>query len=354
MTRRTLISQISLTLCGLLLLAACSGTVADGKPNIWPQPDWVVSSPAQEGLSDAKLEQLKAMFAEKKTQAALVIRHGKIVAEWYWDGKDKDTRFQAFSVTKSISSTAIGMLVKDGKVKLEQSASDFIPEWKYDSRKAITVRHLITMSSGLANKDNTIFGQNDQLGKCIALPQEHEPGTVWNYNNGACDTLSQVISAASGMEMNDFLTARLYKPLGITNFVMDKSSGKTLAYMGLHTSARELAKIGYLFLHDGKWKGKELLPKGWVKAASSTSQDLNKAYGYLWWVRTNNTDPNLPKDSYSAVGLGGQYVSIFPDQDLIVVRLTGLLQGAASDIDADSFARVALEAIKQPVARAGK
>lgn len=353
MMRRMSVSRASLLLCGFLLVAG-NAARADTSAKLWPQPDWAVSTPEAEGISAAKLEKLKTLFEEKKTQAALVIRHGKIVAEWYWDGKDKETKFQAFSVTKSIASTGIALLVKDGKVKLEQSASDFIPEWKNDDHKGITIRHLITMTSALANKDGTIIMQKDQLPKSIALPLEKTPGTVWNYNNGACNTLSQVISAASGKEMNDFLTERLYKPLGITNFVMDKSSDKTLAYMGLNISARELAKVGYLFLNDGRWKKRDLLPKGWVHAASNTSQELNKGYGYLWWVRTNNADPNLPKDSYSAVGFGGQFLSIFPSQDLIVVRLTSVLKGETSNIDGDAFARVALAALESSDTKATK
>lgn len=342
-TRRTVLCGVAL-FCFTSLVHARSH--ADKIAKIWPQPDWATSAPEAEGVSSAGLEKLKALFTEKKSQAALVIRHGKIVAEWYWDGKDKDSRFQAFSVTKSIASAAIGLLVKDGKVKLEQSASDFIPEWKNDERKEITVRHLVTMTSGLANNDGAIFGQKDQLGKSIALAPVKKAGTLWNYNNGACNALSQVISAASGKEMNDFLTERLYKPLGITNFEMDKSDGKTLAYMGMHSSARELAKFGYLFLRDGKWKKKSLLPKGWVAEATNTSQELNKDYGYLWWVRTKSDDPNLPKDSYSAVGFGGQYISVFPSQDLIVIRLTSVLQGNASNVDADAFARLALAALE--------
>jgi CubicO group peptidase (beta-lactamase class C family) len=336
------------------MLTTGDAAYADKSAKVWPQPEWAVSTPEAEGMSSAKLEKLKALFEEKKTQGALVIRHGKIVAEWYWDSKDKDTQFQAFSVTKSIASTAIGMLIKDGKVKLEQPASDFIPEWKNDDRKDITIRHLITMTSGLANKDGTIINKPEQLSKSIALPLEHKPGTAWNYNNGACNTLSQVISAASGKEMNDFLTERLYKPLGITNFVMDKSSGKTLAFMGLHTSARELAKIGYLFLHDGKWKGKTLLPKGWVQEATTTSQELNKEYGYLWWVRTKTSASDLPKDSYNAVGFGGQFLSIFPSQDIIVVRFTSYFLGNNSEIDGDAFARVVLAALEPSDARTAR
>src|SRR5262249_53593490 len=152
----------------------------------------------------------------------------------------------------------------------------------------------------------------------------HPAGTFWDYNNVACDTLSQVITRASGEEMADFLKHRLYDPLGVKNYTMDKSAGKTLAYMGLHISARELAKIGYLFLHKGQWNGKRLLDESWVRVATATSQDLNKDYGFLWWVRTNTKETDLPKDSYSAVGLFGNYLSVFPSQDMIVVRLIGM------------------------------
>ncbi len=348
-TRRGLFGQTTLALCGIMLVLG-GATRADKTTKNWPQPDWAVSTPEADGLSSVKLEKLKTLFQDKKTQAALVIRHGKIVAEWYWDGKNQNTRFQAFSVTKSIASTGIGLLVKDKKLKLEQPAYDFIPEWKDDDRKTITLRHLITMSSGLANKDGGIIMQKEQMPKSIALPLDKKPGTIWNYNNGASNTLSQVIFAASGKEMNDFLTERLYKPLGITNFVMDKSEDKTLAYMGLNISARELAKIGYLFLNGGKWKNKELLPKGWVTEATNTSQDLNKDYGYLWWVRTKNADVKLPKDSYNAVGFGGQFLSVFPSQDIIVIRLTSIIQGNSSNVDGDTFARVVLEAL-EPTAK---
>lgn len=346
MTRRRLLG--GLALCGLWVLGG--GAIAGGAPKpkpVFPGAEWEVSTPAAEGVSAEKLDALKALLAEKKTQAALVIRHGKIVAEWYWDGKDKDSRIQAFSVTKSIASTAIGLLVKDGKVKLDQPAADFIPEWRGDDRKAITVRHLITMSSGLENRDSGILFQKDQLGKSIALPLGAKPGTVWNYNNGACNTLSQIVSAASGKEMGEFLSERLYQPLGIAHATMDASDGKTLAYMGLNVTARDLARVGCLFLHDGRWQRKTLLPKGWVAEASSTSQELNKDYGYLWWVRTRTADPKLPKDSYSAVGFGGQYLSIFPSQDLIVVRLTSRLE-AGANIDGDALARAALDAITTP------
>jgi CubicO group peptidase (beta-lactamase class C family) len=343
MTRRRFLG--ALALCGLGG-AVWAGDAPRPKP-VFPGAEWEVSTPAAEGVSAEKLDALKALLTEKKTQAAVVIRHGKIVAEWYWDGKDKDSRIQAFSVTKSIASAGIGLLVKDGKVKLDQPAADFIPEWKGDARKEITVRHLITMTSGLENKDNGILFQKDQLGKSIALPLGAQPGTVWNYNNGACNTLSQIISAASGKEMGEFLNERLYGPLGIANAKMDASDGKTLAYMGLNVTARDLARFGCLFLHEGRWKKKALLPKGWVAESSTTSQERNKDYGYLWWVRTRTADPKLPKDSYSAVGFGGQYLSIFPSQDLIVVRLTSRLE-AGANIDGDALARAALDTVTAP------
>jgi CubicO group peptidase (beta-lactamase class C family) len=332
----------------LFWMAAAARAIAapDTAARVWPVPDWTVATPESQGVSADKLEKLRAYFEEKKTRAALVVRHGKIVGEWYWDNKDKDSKFPAYSVTKSFSSTAIGMLIADRKLKLDQPAADFIPAWKDDDRKGITIRHLISMTSGLKLEDLSYFMSKEQMKLSIAQPLKYPPGTHWDYNNLACNTLSEIVTKASGEELGDFLQHRLYDPLGMKQVSMDKNGGKTLAYVGLQISARELAKMGYLFLNKGMWNGKRILPESWVKMATSSSQDLTTAYGFLWWVRTHSGDPKLPKDSYNAIGLFGNYLSVFPSQDLIVIRLIGNGSGKLTDVDGDEFARLALDALK--------
>ncbi|MES4793143.1 MAG: serine hydrolase, partial [Chloroflexota bacterium] len=312
----------------------------------WPAPDWEVATPASQGVSEAGLEMLRDYFGKRGTRAALVIRHGRIIGEWYWDSSGPTTLFPVYSVTKSVASTAVGLLITDGKLKLEQSAADFLPAWRGDDRKAITVRHLVTMTSGLRKKEPELFSQPDQLQFALAQPLDHKPGEFWDYNNVACNTLSGVIAAASGMEMADFLQKRLYGPLGMTHLTMDKSGPSTLAYMGLHISARDLARFGYLFLNRGRWRGKPLLPETWVREATTTSQSLNKSYGYLWWTYAPGTTEGVPSDAYSARGLFGNDLLVIPSQDLIVVRLigNGTFDGS-TNVNMDEYARLALKAL---------
>jgi N-acyl-D-amino-acid deacylase len=312
-----------------------------------PDGEWQSATPESQGVSSQKLERLRQYFETRKTRAALVIRNGYIIGEWYWDGTNPDTRFQVYSVTKSFSSAAVGLLLRDRKLRLDQPAADFIPEWRGDDRRKITVRHLLTMTSGLRN--TLPFGRPDQTAYAIQQPLEKPPGTVWAYNNGANQTLAQVVQAASGKELSAFLQERLFDPLEMKSPRMDKSNGKALAYMGLNIHARDLAKFGWLYLNGGVWNGKRLLDADFVRDSVTASQELNPEYGYLWWVRSRTQNPRMPPDSYSAVGLFGNYLSVFPSQKMVVVRLIGFGRGSGSDVNADEFARLALEAIERPV-----
>lgn len=330
-----------------LLHPALTQTAAQQEAaRIWPVPDWTTATPESQGIDSTKLDALRAYFEEKKTRAALVIRHGRIVGEWYWDGRDKDSKFPAYSVTKSFSSTAVGLLVGDGKVKLEQPASDFIPVWKADERKGITVRHLLTMTSGIKLEDLGYHLRPDRITKALDQPLQYPPGTKWEYNNVACNTLSEIITKASGEEMGDFLKHRLYDPLGMKNVSMDKSGSKTLAYMGLQISARNLAKVGYLFLNKGMWNGKRLLSEEWVRMATTKSQSLMPQYGFLWWVNSDGQDESKTGGMYEAIGLYGNHLTVLPAQDMIVVRLIGNGAGAPTNVGTQKFVQLAREAVK--------
>jgi CubicO group peptidase (beta-lactamase class C family) len=330
-----------------ILLISNARSKADDTARVWPVPDWAVATPESQGVDAAKLDKLREYLEKQLTREALVIRHGRIVGEWYWRDATKDTKLQVYSVTKSISSTAVGLLIDDGKLKLEQSASDLIPAWKTDDRKNITIRQLVSMTSGIKLEQYDYFLSTDQLKKSLEQPLSSPPGTKWAYNNLACNCLSEIVPKASGLELSDFLQKRLYDPLGIKNVVMDKKAGRTLAYMGLNITARDLARIGYLFINKGTWNGKRILSENWIKQATSTSQSLTPGYGFLWWVHTNNkqTDEE-PSDSYEAIGLYGNYLCVFPSQDMIVVRLVGTGSGQSSDVDRFEMKKLALAALK--------
>jgi len=329
-----------------LLLISRAGAKADGPARIWPVPDWTTATPESQGMDATKLDKLRQYLEKQLTREALVIRHGKIVGEWYWRDAARDTKLQVYSVTKSISSTAVGLLVGDGKLKLEQSVSDLIPTWKSDDRKNITIRHLVSMTSGIKLEQYDYFFSKDQLKLSLEQPLSSPPGTKWEYNNLACNCLSEIVSKASGEELSDFLQKRLYDPIGIKNAAMDKKGGRTLAYMGLNITARDLARIGYLFLNKGMWNGKRILTEDWVKQATRTSQSLNPGYGYLWWVHSANRQAEEePSDSYEAIGLYGNYLCVFPSQDMIVIRLIGTGSGQPSDVDRFKMKSLALDSI---------
>jgi len=287
----------------------------------YPGAEWRVAEDGA-GMSPSGLAALRDYFMAKGTRAALVVRGGRIAAEWYGEGADAQTQFACYSTTKSVGSTAVGLLVDDGLVRVEDSAAKYIPEWRGDEREGVTVRHLLSMTSGIKN-DPGLREAQDRIAYGISQPLVAPPGTVYDYNNCACAALSAVIRVASGMEMAELLQQRLYGPLGMTRLRHEMPAGKTIPYSGLHITARDAARFGYLFLRRGLWQGNRIISESWIDQACRASQEVNPNYGYLWWVNTNGFWKSLPRDAYSAQGMYSNNVTILPSHDLVVVRLVG-------------------------------
>jgi CubicO group peptidase (beta-lactamase class C family) len=152
---------------------------------------------------------------------------------------------------------------------------------------------------------------------------------VFDYNNCACAAISVIIRGASGREMADFLQERLYGPLGMTGLRHEMSAGKTVPYSGLRITARDAARFGYLFLRRGRWAGRPIVSAAWVDQACGAGSAVNPDYGFLWWVNGRGAWPDLPRDVFSAQGMYGNNVTVFPGQDLVVVRLIGDAAGDA-------------------------
>ena len=176
-----------------------------------------------------------------------------------------------------------------------------------------------------------------------ALGQDDPPDKVWNYNNSAIQTLSQVLEVTVGQDPVDFANENLLEPIGMTDSKMttDKS-GNMLTFMGLQSSCPDMARFGLLFLNHGMWGGEQIVPSAWVEEATTPSQDLNPSYGYLWWLNTSSDAggsgdvatgaatmprqqmvPGVPDDVFFALGLGNQIVSVVPSEDIVAVRLGG-------------------------------
>jgi CubicO group peptidase (beta-lactamase class C family) len=317
------------------------------------------ASPESQGMSSKKLALARDFLAEQNTRAALVLRHGRIVAEWYWDGSGSNSDFDVMSTTKSIFGTAIGLLLEDGKLKLDDPACKWIPAWRNDGRKDITVFHLIHMISGLSPKvPPNVSKDPDRLTLVLQQPLLYPPGTRYHYDSFAYDCLSTVVRQASGMEAAELLRRRVFQPIGMQHAAFTFFNGKTQASGGLHLSARDGARFGYLFLRNGNWNGKQIVSADWVRRVSHTSNHINPHCSYLWWnneagysdEKTISPElavnehgwKDLPLDTFSTYGHYGNAITVIPSRDLVIVRLVGV---GKAELSPNHHCKLILDAI---------
>jgi CubicO group peptidase (beta-lactamase class C family) len=287
--------------------------------------------------------------------AIVVVRHGYLVREHYTFNVLVPTRFDIWSGTKSFTGTAWGLLLDDSRndrlpggvrVDLGSPAYAFIPEGHplTDPRKAqIEVRHLLTMTSGIPGEDAGVVGIptststgpfEHALGRCANRYGKRvdalyaDPGTAWDYSDPAIAHLALAFAHITGREMDDVMQERVFTPIGIEQLSWDVQGGSGFlgphsnAHTGIHVSARELARFGYLALHGGAWAGRQIVPRWWMEMATRSSQDLNPDYGYTWWVNTKGTKwPSLPKDAFALSGYRCNRCYVVPSLDLVVARV---------------------------------
>jgi CubicO group peptidase (beta-lactamase class C family) len=284
----------------------------------------------------------------------VVVRHGRLVAEWLENHAAASTRFDIWSCTKAVTATAWGVwLSQPGcPATLDTPAYSLIPEGHplTDSRKErITLRHLLTMTSGIPGARSGIEAIPTLTGvgtfeaalghaPCRARRWTHDrwastlvfdPGEGWEYSDPAMAHLSLAFANAAGVELADFAQEHLLGPIGIERLSWDAHGGggfigpHTNPESGIHVGARELARFGYLMLHGGRWEGRQLVPAGWVALATRASQPHNPSYGYGWWVNTGGALwwPGVPHDAFAALGFNCNGLYVVPSLDLVVVRL---------------------------------
>ena len=308
------------------------------------------------GMSPERLEAVgerQLTFNAGDSWSIAIIRHGYLVREFHTFNVLTASRFDIWSCTKSFTSTALGLLFDDARrgtaatsIDLDAPAYQYIPQGTplTDDRKSrITLRHLLTMTAGIPGEARGVVGMPTQTG---AGPFEHalglapsrygrwinrladEPGSTWDYSDASMAHLALLFANVTGREIATFLDERIFRNIGIENLSWDIQGGSgsigphTNAHTGIHISARELARFGYLLLRRGEWAGRQLVPPWWVELATRTSQDLNRDYGFLWWVNTEGTKwPTLPRDAFAAIGYRSNRCYIIPSLDLVVARV---------------------------------
>ncbi len=324
-----------------------SRNLPDAATTSWPMGD---ALPTTEMPSDIDMNKVRQSIdsafapAEALTAAFVVTYKGKIIAEKYAVGITKNTALESWSMGKSLSATLLGILIRQGVYKLEQSAP--IPQWqgKGDGRAKIRIMDIMHMSSGLycrAPQDpdyNPSLGYPDHLylytgginsfEYAANLPQQWLPNTVGRYRN--CDPvltnyLNRLGIESTGKNYYSFPQRELFDKIGIRTMVMETDPYGNFLTQGYEfASARDWARLGNLYLQEGVWNGERILPKGFTKFVSTLAEpwvaDGRPIYGGLFWINGDGRLP-IPKNAYMMLGAGGQSVTIIPSHDLVIVRL---------------------------------
>ncbi|MEO6573669.1 MAG: serine hydrolase [Polyangiaceae bacterium] len=316
---------------------AADGGAEDATP--YPVPDWATEAPEAQGLDSSKLEAANDIAAADGSYCLLVIRHGVLVSERYWNGSTAASANPSWSIAKSYASTLVGIAIDRGDLEsLDESAADFVPEWKGTEREAITLRNLVSMTSGLkwsAFEDYVELATiaQDQTTFAVTQPLADPPGSKWTYDNGGVQILERVFRSATGGTIEQYAEAHLWSKIGAHATWGHDPSGNSTAYANVLTTCRDHARLGYLFLHGGQWAGTSVVSPGYVKTAITPSQNINRAYGLLWWLNgeapaedammqkwIGRMVPFAPTDLFAARGFGNQFIDVIPSLDLVVVR----------------------------------
>ncbi len=316
--------------------------------------DWAFSEPDPEHL--------------RRTRAVVVVHRGQIVGERYAPPFDRNTPLIGWSMTKSVVHALVGVLIKEGKLSLTEQV--LAPEWPEPNnrRSAITVDHLLRMTSGIEFDENytnpladvtyMLLHTPDMANYAASKKLGAEPGSRWSYSSGTTNILSRVIRRAlRDSDYPSFPHRALFQPLGMTSAVLElDASGTFVGSSYMYASARDWAKFGLLYLQGGMWNGQRILPEGWLQHATTPTPNVpGNAFGAHFWLQipneytTGGNASQLPQDAFHAVGHEGQFVTIIPSRELVVVRLG--LSRYASAWQHDTFLSKVLEAIKgSPVA----
>ncbi len=282
------------------------------------------AEPGTAGIERGTLVRLVAEARNTHSSALIVIKDGRVIVERYFGHPIKHP-LRINSVTKSIVSLAIGQLIEDGEIpSLDTPISRWFPEWSGGKKAKITLRHILTHTSGLAHDESAakLYQQSDVVSYARGLPVVDEPGKVFSYSNEAVALIPGIVLAASGKTLDIYLRDRLFKPFGITDYNWDRdAAGIAMAYGGLWLLPRDLARIGQLMVDSGRWEKERLVSAAWVRASTSPARADIPGYGLLWRLY-----PGIKGSAAAAGGFGGdgwlgQYLIIYPEQRLVAVRL---------------------------------
>jgi len=245
-------------------------------------------------LDESALARLVEDARASDSDALIVVKDDRLMGKWLF-GK-RDGPIQTMSITKSVLSLAVGTLVDQGKLRLDQPVASLYPEWSRDDRKTVTVEHLLTHTSGIEEGDSTmpIYQSADFVRFALRSKLTHPPGTHYEYGNRAANLLSGVIARASKMATERYVAKVLFEPMAIKNFWWSRDrAGQAHGMAGLHLLPSDLAKLGQLVLTEGRWEGKQLVSSEWIRRSTAELapvQPDSRRLGRLWWLVPQQTE----------------------------------------------------------------
>jgi CubicO group peptidase (beta-lactamase class C family) len=297
----------------------------------WPTAGWRVATPEEQGVDSDLLADMLELVLDRgyNIDSVLIVRNGYLVLEAYAAPYDADSRHIVHSCTKSIISALVGIAIEQGYLEgVDQPVLEIFSErtvaHRDAAKEAMTLEHVLMMATGLECRDSYLYNwrglqemraSGDWVQFVLDLPMSEEPGTKFEYCNGAAFLLSAILQEKTGQSAAGYARKHLFGPLGISDVEWPANlQGITIGWGKLRMRPRDMAKIGYLYLNGGRWEGEQVVPSAWVEVSTRqhiVAGTLQDGYGYQWWI-----DSSGP---YMALGYAGQYIAVVPEKDMVVV-----------------------------------
>lgn len=334
-----------LTVFFSIVTISCSGTNEKQKEVIplipmdyWPNKDWRISTPERQGIDSSRLVKMMEYIdkKDKHIDSITIIRNGYLVADAYFYPYQKGYKHIIHSCTKSVISALVGIAIDKGYIlSIDQPVIEFFPDRSFDNldanKRAMTLKHLLTMTSGLECRDSykykwagliELTKSGDWTQHVLDLPMSHPPGEDYEYCNGVSFILSALIQKSTGMRTLDFAYQYLFGPLGIADVSWDASpQGIDVGWGKMWLKPHDMAKFGLLYLNKGRWNGKQIISESWVEASTQghvRDGEVFDRYGFQWRIDDDGF--------YMAAGHAGQFIYIVPSKNMVVV-FTSILGG---------------------------
>lgn len=329
---------VGTTMGGIAISSRIPAALAKGtsRPHKDMNADWPLAKPEEMGLDGNILNgPLQELMGANKTGASALVVKGKLVWEYYWDGFGPSSRFDVYSAGKAYAAAAIGLLMDDGKIKIDDPACRILTEWAGDERREITIRHLLTMTSGLKLDYEGFKVLADPTAATLAWPLERQPGTVWCYEQATAQALCPIILRLTGKQPIVFLRERLLNQIGAveTDWLRSRK-GDCLTWRSVLASARDFCRFGQFFLQNGQWNRRQLLSRKFIQQAivndpllqrvttDPRQQDFRRrGYGWLMFVNTNRIWEGVDPRGYGFLGAFHNICLVDPANDMVFVRL---------------------------------